>query len=210
MRKMAYIAILLLVSGCDLDAFNPRSEHCSGYNSSFLAGWFPYSIDETFYFTTGSGTRDTLLIDAISKTAPYSIKEALDGNDENCHAEAQINTFHKYDANRPSNATIEIKHHLSGYLGIDVGSITYRRFTVRVKIISNEISYILPSDSSDRSMEMVASVTLNGKTFNDVIIFSGTDTLGATYEGIDKLYIARSSGVVGYRTYPAGDIYAKE
>ena len=77
MKRILYLAALLMMAGCDPDGVTLYTKDCPGYDNGLFARWFPYSTGDVLYFADSSGARDTLAIDTVIATAPYQINERI-------------------------------------------------------------------------------------------------------------------------------------
>jgi hypothetical protein len=210
MKRVIYLLILVLITGCNPDGVTLHTQECPGYDNGFFAQWFPYNTGDVYYFSDSSGARDTLAIDTVIRTAPYKIEEKPDGVNEACFSEGIIRSYNRYSSTRASRASLEIKHELNGGMGNDVVFISFNKLSIHAKITNYDITNLSWTDTAAHQMERAATVTVNGRTFNEVVIITTTDAGVAANDGVDKLYIAKGKGIVAYRKYPAGDVYARE
>lgn len=212
MKRLCYLVLILLVTGCSTKqspVFNRIN--CPGYSNTFFAAWFPYAVGDIHYFSDTAGNTDTLIIDEVSYTVPYTINDKIGDNVQDvCSSEGFIGT--KKEPKVPGKVRLLIIHYEEGPNGKDEGIIGLNSYSIKYKVSNNEISAIeqFNTNGTQYSYEKLTTTKLNGKTYNDVFIVTTIDPTAAAGQGIDKFYFAKGQGVAGYRTYPAGAEYWKQ
>lgn len=200
-----YIALSLLVLSSILYAScDPctRRVSCPAFDGTFLFGWFPYGEqNKTFYFSDGIDT-DTLIIDQITQTEPHRIeyRTGYSGKEEYCEINGSIAS--KVDDMHPGWLPVYIRHVISGQerYGSNYATITIGQYNIEMSI-SDDAPYDVYN--GDYTVTKFDLVEINGTTYENAFIISTEDTDKASQQGIDKLYLVKGKGILGYRTYPA-------
>lgn len=200
-----YIVLSLLVlssilySSCDPCT---RRVNCPAFDGTFLFGWFPYGEEgKTFYFSDGTST-DTLIIDQITQTEPYRIEYQTGyGKRESDYCDISGSISSKVDDLHPGWLPVIIKH-------VESNSIYYGDVSVYITIGEYEMEFYLsgddPYDVRQRSIYTATKfdqVEVNGNNYDNVFIVTTVDPSVAAQQKIDKLYLAKGKGILGYRTY---------
>lgn len=199
-----YIVLSLLVlssilyTSCDPCT---RRVSCPAFDGTFLFGWFPYAEqNKTFYFSDGTN-RDTLIIDQITQTEPHRIeyRTGYSSKEQYCNIFGTISS--KVDEVHPGWLPVIVSHYISNeeYYGREYASITIGRYNVELGISDNEPNDVYGNSYTVTKFEVVE---INGITYDNAFIISTEDTATARQQEIDKLYLVKGKGILGYRTYP--------
>lgn len=181
---------------------------CPEYAGDYLYAWFPYwEVEKTFYFSDGTN-RDTLIIDDVFESKPYKYNEGtvkgFGGDGEfTCDAygiiQARENKQHLGWLN------LRVTHHASFQKGNHVPEleITLNNYNVVMKLEHEVPAWIVDDSIHNYNINYSNGVQLiNGNTYKEVFIITTENTDTAIKEKIDKVYIAKGYGLIGYRTYP--------
>ncbi|MEZ5017984.1 MAG: hypothetical protein R2800_13075 [Flavipsychrobacter sp.] len=206
MKYYLYLVTIIVISitnySCN-DICTKRVD-CHAFDGTLLYSWFPYNEkDKTFYFSDGNDT-DTLIIDEIDNSTAYKLEyNSRYGEEKHCDIKGNIKSLAapKFNGGIP----LDITHYESD---VDLMGFEYLEISFKKSRF-----YLWPEDggfkkaattsgfSKEHSLTSFDVINLNNKTYNNVILVTLVQGSTTTYN-IDKVYIAKGQGVIGYRTYP--------
>lgn len=185
-------AIMITNMGCE------QTVVCPAYDDANFAGWFPYSEGQVMIFKNKSDQADTIIIGKIIKSKRTEHTERIGGKQYWCEQEIQVTSKSGY-------SKLSIMH--------SKGEMTYNYINVVFKSLSVTANGIIDNglDGKDRSKSWVPILNYNldfdGKQYGVLQEIQVTDTSAVNTSKIDRLYIGKGYGIVGYRTYPEKEIW---
>lgn len=214
MKPTPYILFLLIVfsMGC---AQPDRQEHCLGFEPDLFYSWFPYrQAGDTFTFTDGVAKTETIVV----KSSYYDKEQvrtfSYNNPNQHCTRYAKVGLemylsiteprFFTYAEiwgfQNPDGKSIGTSMQLE-MMGIDRASFTFKD-DIPDSLFYPEYDSTYWTDEQKKQRFQVAYYDrkeIGAAVFDAVaeIAISYTDHPPKTY--IDRIYIARNMGIVGYR-----------
>ncbi|MEZ5017983.1 MAG: hypothetical protein R2800_13070 [Flavipsychrobacter sp.] len=204
-RTRVIATTLLLLAACTPCT---KKVDCPAYSGHFLYAWFPYWEEGTSrYFNSTTGT-DTLTIDDVVESTPYQYNEGTvkgwGGDGEfTCDAYGIIQS--RENAQHPQWLNLRITHHASfqKWQKQPQLEINLNDYNVVLTLDNDQPTGILNDSMNLYKLQYTTStIDINGKSYTEAIVLTTENKETALQEKIDKLYIAKEHGLIGYRTYP--------
>lgn len=177
---------------------------CPAFDRSLVDAWFPYEEKKVHYFSAANGQTDTMVIGHVNQTSEYIIrhKGSLFGT-----RRQQCEIFGTIDADK-SRATwlnMHIRHTIMDKYNNGVESVNLRFKGMDMKLQAGDLQ--APLDQASYRVTVLENMSLNDVSYEELRLIEPQNTDIAKSAGIDKLYIARGKGFIGYRTCPAKTEY---
>lgn len=208
MKKLLLVAITGL---CITTMSCTDTTNCPAFDGSTLYTWFPYQEGDIYYFSGSNGDMDTLVIGTMQKTDAYTVTQSrspFKHAKEYCEISGTV-TSAKDNAATPHPGWINmyVRHHISGNDQLDNNfmalSFDYSKNEGGVYVqfnATNELATLFNSGMFD--LTTYDHADLNNRSYNHVRLIEPNTEPYRSLCKMDKLYIARDMGVIGYRTYP--------
>ncbi|HEX2534600.1 MAG TPA: hypothetical protein VHK69_12735 [Chitinophagaceae bacterium] len=194
----------LCLSSCNLIG---KQRDCPAYYETALTQWFPYGASTPVSFSGPTGVRAHTLVNTMT-TSAYTAQGGFTAPRPDC-------SLHKYF--QSSETDSRGFPALAADLQIIRGDYDSELLITELRIAG---SYIRLSDLADTGfingyingaiarLQRIPAATFNGHTYGSLQSVT-LDTNSVKVPGIFQLYIARGHGVVAYREYPSGALWAK-
>jgi hypothetical protein len=200
LASLCLSVIAISLTACDCSR---KSWECPGFDSPELSGWFNYGNTNFLVFQNNTGQRDTIHLNHLETTAPYSAS----GTTRNCSAIRELES-----SERMPNGDIKMSVRLSKWENSG-GFSNSALFTLHnympvgfTNVTSTSLGMVRFNYSTTMNVQYLPVINLGGRSFNDAAIVS-RDTVIDKTAGIYKLYISKNQGVVGYEELPARSLY---
>ena len=182
-----------------------RDIHCPGFDSGLLDNWFPYEQGATYTFAANNGDEEWLKPQQVTFTQPYSIPQTPFKDVEHCEVDGRI--YAVYNNANPGEVRLCLEHIVQDDRGSSPHvSLIFRTLsTLTFDVNGNELGAF--RTIAGYSAQRFEIWDVNGRQYNDIIEIKVTDDSEAQQRGMDRLYIARNAGIIGYRLYPSGTEY---
>jgi hypothetical protein len=196
-----YLSVIAIsFTGCDC---SKKSWDCPGFDSPELSGWFSYGNTNLLVFQNSTGQRDTIHLNHLETTAPYSTS----GNRRFCSAVRQLESTDRMPNGDVKMAVRLTKSENSGYFTNSALITLHNYMPVMVQnATGNSLGSIRFNNSASMNVQYLPVINLGGRSFNDAVVAS-RDTGTDKSAGIYKIYIAKNQGVVGYEELPARSLF---
>lgn len=208
MKNIIIVTIALLIVSTNTSC-DPCTKHmeCPAHDGTLLFSWFPYKVDNTYYFKDTAGDIDTLVIGSVDQTDAYEFdyKTGMNYRERFCEVKGTINS--RSGKNYPGLLQFHVTHFEEREYESNVLELSF--YGSYLASVATEGTSITDRGSSSTAFnyQVFDQYELDGITYNDLFLISTKDTSKAAYQGVDKIYIVKEKGVIGYRTYPDGREY---
>lgn len=194
------LILVITISACK------RTKTCPAFDDSTLNTWFPYEIGVTYKFISSDGRQETLVIEQENYSQPHEIENRLWGKKYYCN----INGERKTATGSVVQGQIPLR--LFHVVEIDYSNlidVTFRTMDKPISLADNGEQLVLTGNGSGYSIENFDVWNTNGRDYRNITDITVQDDEAGKI-GMDKIYIAKGAGIVGYRTYPEGREYWQE
>lgn len=199
MKSHIYILFMLLaLTSCK------KKVDCAAFDGTLLYSWFPYKEGETYYYSNSDGDRDTMIIADVSETGPHKIEYETGLNSKHKFCDIRGVITSQKDKNRAGLLSMFVQHVVEGNDGTG-NSIQFSfksAYLVTFGANGTDMGELVNQGTPSFEMERLPILTVNGKDFTDVLVISVTRDMIAESGKLDKIYIAKGHGFIGYRSYP--------
>lgn len=197
MKNLTLAALLFSVLA--MSCYQDKQKDCPAYDPSFLFSWFPYdTVGSEYLFINDSGYREKIASNRVVCGTAYEVSERAA-----CDVWGYIQLISKDRSTKEGDyvPVLNINHSNEGPRGIDVCNFNFGNFSVAFKVQNNDILDVL--DSTSYQLEKHSNYTYHGKTYDKVVEVTYLLS-SAKSNPLDKVYIAKGHGLIGYRAYPSG------
>jgi hypothetical protein len=213
-----YVACLVLLSACK--SCKDKVIDCPGFPSSQLT-WLPYALGDTINFVDSVGAQIQFVVDYNEITAyeQKTCRRTFPAPECRC-------------TNTPPNAyvianTNDKSRKVTNALGVDISF--YTSLSTSIKVIDSvqyEVQYslfdcdnsfkIYPSITVNPKDSLLASYTVGGKTYSDVVlhvvdtsIIKNANPIYNEYF-IERCYYAKSKGIIAFQDLKTGSFFYRK
>lgn len=211
MRNFALLLLAAVVafSSCKRE----ETKKCDAFDATFFDSWFPgYNKNgATYIYTNDSGSRDTIITTANGAGQAYELKYndfyPWGGDEPVC----DINGFANMSATGPRDSVkkedsdkynlvpqkVTIKHTVGDYID-NILEVSFYNFAIGLQI-SNYEPVGTAKNYIDLDFEQHAEYSFHGKTYTNVVIVKAAKPQNKDLRAkVDKLYMAKGHGIIGY------------
>jgi hypothetical protein len=205
----AILAFMITVafSACD------KTRTCPAFDDSTLNTWFPYQTGVTYKFISSDGRQEMFTIEQENYSQEHEIeKDRFLGKKYSCeingerktltdsvmHEQVPLRLFHVVEHD------IEDNYYIAGI------NMTFRTMVKPIILGSGGDKLSLAgSYNNGYSSEHFDVWNVNNRNYRNITDITIADD-EANKIGMDRIYIAKDAGIIGYRTYPDGREYWQE
>lgn len=188
-----------------------QEEVCNAFDPTLLNNWFPYQQGISYSFISSDGSREVLVIDEVDFTEKRVVDHGFSpGYTGTCDVHGKLIAL--TDKNKPDEMGMSLEHSqmfagaTSGYVALEF----HNSANILLDAKENDLGGKHERGRNFFSTQVYSSMNANDRTYNDVIEISITNDEEAERAELDKIYISRGEGIIGYSTYPAGKEFWKE
>src|SRR5688500_12629800 len=179
------LVLFMLIEGLySFCSIRPRPIDCPPFSDANYKAWFPYQQGQKLYFSSSLGKRDSVTMQVYQSPA-YTGSGSCETNARTWSGEP--GTF---------GPKVDLQYY--NYPGGNSLNITFLDWNTNATLQDNTIT---PVNSIGSTGTLVPSITINGKTFSNVVQLQ-RDTVTQKNAGPYKLWIAKGTGFVGYELFP--------
>lgn len=199
---MKLILPCIALAACLLAGCYKHTE-CPAYSDTLLDNWFPYTDGAMYYFSSSAGQTDTMKIAPVYKSEGHVARWRAGRGETHCGIEANVQSYAGYDY--PGWVHLFVVHQVSEPQTGETAIVYFKFKDVSAKLKAT--TELQTEIGGDYKVTALQNIPLNGITYNDVRLLEPVTNQVSVNTKIDKVFIARGKGVIGYRTYPAGEEY---
>ncbi len=201
------LMITMAISACD------RTRTCPAFDDSTLNTWFPYETGVTYKFISSDGRQEMLTIEQENYSQEHEIeKKRLGGKEHWCEINGERKTL--IDSVVQEQIPLKLFHVVEQDLNNSYSmagiNMTFRTMVKPVILGDGGDKLTLAySYNNGYSIENFDVWNVNNRNYRNIADITIRDE-EANKIGMDKIYIAKGAGIIGYRTYPEGREYWQE
>lgn len=207
MRKailsLSGLCLLLTIAACNMCT---KRLECPAYQGRFMYSWFPYNeVGKVIRFANSTGDIDSIVIANVTQSDAYVLTSSGRKPLDICE-EVRGTITSVSDTGNPHLVYLELSETEEISRGEAYASRQFQfklnSFRVFFKTYEGELTGINYNNAQAYQLEQMETGVVNGKTYDNVAIITITDSSTAAQQMIDKVYLGKGVGIIGYRTYP--------
>lgn len=186
-----------------------KTRTCPAFDGELLNAWFPYQAGVTYRFVSSDGRQEYFTIVEENYTQEHEIESRALGKETFCEIHGERST--SIDTVTGDELPFRLFHTVESEKLHNTGIIemTFRTMTGPMLMTNNGEEFSPTGSRIQYTVEHFDVWEVNGRNYTNIADFTfAEDDLEKV--GIDRLYIAKGTGIIGYRTYPGGREYWQE
>lgn len=203
------ITIFILITAVAFAACD-KTRTCPAFDDSTLHKWFPYETGVTYNFLSSDGRQEIFTITQEDYSTEHQVDDPVWGKETFCEIHGERETAN--DTVVQDRIPLRLRHVIETDIGNATPygiSMTFRTMDRPIILSDGDDKLALGRGNGVYTVENFDVWEVNGRNYRGITDITVTDDEAAKI-GMDKIYIARDAGIIGYRTYPGGREYWQE